>query len=193
MKLEVAANRSRIVVTLTLVLALLPFLYLVLQLLLLRHSYVQEIDNIQPRTARLLGMLQSEERLREASRKADVLLADIAYEAGRDRAATAAAMQRDVRELIETAGMSVAGSQILDAEKADGYDRLRLDITAEGNIDALDEALELLQQMSPMVYVESMRIKPLRARRGRSASNDVLEGDPRKLNARFRLFSLRLQ
>ncbi|MDX1733324.1 MAG: hypothetical protein R3228_03125, partial [Halioglobus sp.] len=78
MKLDFAANRPRIVVTLTLVLALLPVLYLVLQLLLLRHSYVQEIDNIQPRTARLLGMLQSEERLREASRKADVLLADIA-------------------------------------------------------------------------------------------------------------------
>ena len=119
-----------------------------------------------------------------------------AYTADRDSATTAAAMQQNIRELMITAGLSVSGSQILPARKDEGFDRLSLDISAEGNIDALDDALSGLEDMRPLVFVESVKIKPVRSRPTRKRRGEpevILEGDPRKLTEQFHLFSLRLQ
>ena len=82
----------------------------------------------------------------------------------------------------------------MPARVIDGLDRLSLDITAEGNIDALDEALASLGVMRPLVLVRSVTIKPSRSRRRsrRTESESVATGDPRKLTARFQVFALRL-
>jgi general secretion pathway protein M len=193
MKLDFRRDRSRIVVATTLGLVALGFTYIVLHFLMLRSGFVDEIDNIQPRTARLLGMLESADQLGAASGAARELLGDIAYAPGRDAATAAAALQSDVRELMADAGLSVTGSQILDTRAGEGYDRLQLDVTAEGNVDALDEALSGLEELRPLVFVESVKVKPIRTRRRRGDEVDTSIADPRNVNARFTLFALRLQ
>ena len=94
------------------------------------------------------------------------------------------------------AGLSVSGSQILPTRKADGFDRLSLDISAQGNVDALDEALLSLELMRPLVLVESLSVKPVRERRrSRSRQREPVAaepGDQRQLTVRFQLISLRL-
>jgi len=191
--LELKATRSNIVVGSTLALVGVCFLYLVVRLWLVRGDFVQEIDAIKPRTARLLGMVESQQALEKASLTAQSVLRDIAYESGRDSAMMAAAMQQDVREIMTDAGLSVAGSQILAARRGEGFDRLSLDITAEGNVESLDQALANLEGMRPLVIIESVKIKPVRSRsRSRAKAPEVSEGDPRKVSARFQLFSLRL-
>ncbi|MBK6511004.1 MAG: hypothetical protein IPG06_17210 [Haliea sp.] len=72
-----------------------------------------------------------------------------------------------------------------------------LDITAQGNIDALEEALSNLVSVRPLVFVGALKVSPDRARRplrGRLGQpEEEVEGDPRKLTVRLQLFSLRLQ
>lgn len=195
MSFNLRADRPTIVVGCTLGLVLIFILYWMLYFWLLRQDFVNEIDAIQPRTSRLLGMVESFEKLQAVDGEADDILRGLAYSAERDSATTAAAMQQNIREVMVAAGMSVTGSQILPLRAGEGLDRLSLDITAAGNIDALDEALANLEEMRPLVFVDALKLKPVRSRsRGRrGAPKEDIAGDPRKLTAQFQLFSLRLQ
>jgi len=193
MRLNIKADRPTIVVGCSLGIIALLVLYWVLHFWLLRQGFAGEIEAIQPRTARLLGIMASFDQLEVASTEAGGVLREFAYPANRDSATTAAAMQQDIRELMTGAGLSISGSQILPVRRADGFDRLGLDITAEGNIDALDEAFSSLGVMRPLVFVESVTVKPLRIRSLRQREAESTAGrDTRKLTARFHLFSLRL-
>lgn len=196
MILKLKADRATIVVGSTLGLVALLALYWILQFWFLRSGFVAEIESIQPRTARLLGIVESFDQLAVASNGVGGVLQDLAYPADRDSATTAAAMQQDIRELMVDAGLSISGSQILPVRRVTGFDRLSLDITAEGNIDELDDAFSGLEELRPLVFVESVSVKPARVRRSRgrrAAELDNSSGDdPRKLIARFHLFSLRL-
>jgi general secretion pathway protein M len=196
MRLKLRADRPTIVVGFTLGLVALLALYWILQFWFLRSGFVAEIESIQPRTARLLGIVESFDQLELASSGVGGVLRDLTYPAERDSATTAAAMQQDIRELMVDAGLSVSGSQILPVRKAAGFDRLSLDITAEGNIDELDDAFSSLDELRPLVFTESVTVKPIRVRRSNrrgAVEEDNSNGeDPRKLTARFHLFSLRL-
>ena len=195
MRPKFKSDRPTIVVGSTLGLVALLVLYAILQLWFLRSDFAAEIESIQPRTARLLGIAESSDRLELASDGADEALQDLAHPVDRDSPTTAAAMQRDIRELMVTAGLSVSGSQILPVRKSTGFDRLSLDITAQGNIDELDQTFADMKVLRPLVFVEFVDVKPVRVRRSRRANvveANASEDDPRKLTARFQLFSLRL-
>lgn len=194
MNLNLKATRPNIVVGCSLGLIALFAFYWILHFWMLRQEFAGEIEAVQPRTARLLGIMESFDQLDTATGQVGSTLRELTYPANRDTATTAAAMQQDIRELMTTAGLSITGSQILPARADDGLDRLSLDITAEGNIDALDEAFASLGAMRPLVFVRSVTIKPARsrARNRRSEPQSPAAGDPRKLTARFQVFSLRL-
>jgi general secretion pathway protein M len=191
------ADRPTIIVGSSLGLVFLLALYLVLQLWFLRQDFADEIEAIQPRTARLLGMLESVDQLDLASGTARSMLRELVYAVDQDSAKAASSLQQNVRELLTSAGLSVSGSQILPQRKSDKFDRLSLNITAEGNINALDEALSSLELMRPLVFVESLKVQPQRTssrrRSRRSEDIDDKDDDPRKLAAQFELFSLRLK
>lgn len=186
------ADRPTIVVGTCAGFASILVLACIVYFLSMRQEFVREIESIEPRTARLLGILESAGKLEAASAAAQARLRDLAFPSGRDSATVAASLQQNVRELMNDAGISVTGSQILATRSADGYDRLTLDITGEGNIEALDNTLAELELMRPLVFVESLKIKPVRMRRG-SAQTAPEGEDPRRLNARFQLFALRMQ
>lgn len=201
MTLRPRLDRATLVVGGSLGVLLLLVLYWVLHFWFMRQGFVDEIASIEPRTSRLLGIMQSAEPLAAASETALGKLRELAYPADRDAAATAAGMQQGIRELMTVAGLSISGSQILPQLKSQEFDRLRLDITAEGNIEALDNALANLESMRPLVFVESLKITPVRSRnqnrgqlRGREPlPEDIDTEDPRRLTARLQLFSLRLK
>jgi general secretion pathway protein M len=168
-------------------------LYWVLHFWFLRQGFIDDIEAIEPRTARLLGIMKSVDQLKVASGDAKSRLRELAYGSDRDSATTAAAMQQNIRELMTGAGLSVSGSQILPQRKSEVFDRLSLDIVAVGNIEALDTALAGLEAMRPLVFVETLKVNPERTRgRGRQADAAVV-GDPRTVTARLQLFSLRFK
>lgn len=196
MRWNIKADRPTIVVGCSLGMLLVLVLYWVLHFWFLRQGFVEEIDAIQPRIARLMGIMQSAEQLHQASGDAGGMLHELAYPDDRDSATTAAAMQRDIRELMTSAGLSISGSQILPLRRGDGFDLLSLEVTAAGNVDALEEAFVNMEEMRPLVFVKLVKVKPTRNRSRRASKRDEETpeaGDPRKLSAQFQLISLRLQ
>lgn len=198
MKMGLRMDRTTIVVGGSVGLLLILVLYWLLQFWFMRQEFAEEIAMIEPKTSRLLGILQSAETLAVASDTAQSRLRELSYPPDMDAAATAATMQQNIRELMMGAGMTISGSQILPQLKSSDFDRLRLDITAEGNIEALDAALASLESLRPLVFVESFKVTPIRSRhqnRGRlqGVEEDSGSEDPRRLTARLQLFSLRLK
>ena len=185
-------DRPLVVVGITVSAAVLLCLYAIVQFWMMRAAYAGEIENVQPRTARLLGIEESAAELANAGERADLLLGEVAYLSA-DSAANAASMQLEIRELMTSAGMSIATSQILPAQQYEGYERLRLDITVEGNVNELDAALDELSSARPLVYIASARVKQYRGSGSNSYRRHVQSGnpnDPRKLTVRLELFSL---
>jgi general secretion pathway protein M len=187
------ADRPTIVVGLSLLCLVVPILFVIGDLLLMRQAYVGEIDKITPRAARLLGLIESEESLTQSASGMAEVLATSAYSSDVDSATTAASMQQMVREVMTSAGLSVSGSQILPGENTEGFENLNLDITVVGNINAVEEALSNLRMIRPLVLVESVTIKKLRATRTRAAQKaKPKKTDERMLSVRLRLLSMRL-
>lgn len=195
MKMQLRADRQTLVVGGSLLVLLVVVLASIACFWSLRRDFVAEIDAIEPRTSRLLGILASADELRAASEASSGKLRELAYPGDQDSAATAAAMQQQVRELMTIVGLTVSGSQILPPRASPQFERLRLDITAEGNIEDFDEVLASLESMRPLVFVESLKVTPQRDRnRARTPQAAVLgDADTRKLTARFQLFALRLK
>lgn len=165
-------------------------IYAIVHFWMLRQAYAEAIEDLVPRTARLQGIVESEEQLVAAAAAVDEALAELAWPLDKDAAMTAASMQQLVRDAIANAGLTVSGSQILPAQPGAGFERLVLDLTASGNIESLDEAVVNLKELRPMVLIESATIKPVRARTRLGQAGD--SADERLLSIRMRLLSLRL-
>lgn len=187
------ADRPTIVVGLSLLCPVILVIIAIGDFWLLRQQYASEIDNISPRTARLLGFIQTEDQLDTAVARINGGLDAVAYPGDIDSDMTAAAMQQKIREVMTNTGLSVSGSQILPPKEIEGFERLLLNITVEGNIDALDEAISDLRLLRPLVLIEAVNIKPARHSRARRGDEPPPQTeDQRKLSVRFNLLSLKL-
>ena len=79
-------HRPTIVVGISVGFVLLVVLYWVLHFWFLHQDFAGEIEAIEPKTARLLGIMQSVDQLGVASNEASARLRELAYGADRDSA-----------------------------------------------------------------------------------------------------------
>lgn len=131
----------------------------------------QRIYDLVPRIARLQGYTLSEDQLRESAREVESQLETMTYPAGEDAATTGAAVQQQLRRYLELAGLSVSGSQLLDPRSHEGFEEIRLEVTASGPMSALDAALRDLHLARPALLVGSLTLSPMRNRRGDESQN----------------------
>lgn len=150
------------------------------------RSLHQQSADLIPRIARLAGLAESESTLQAASEQANGQLQLLVYS---DSGDASAMMQQQVRQVLERAGLTVAGSQILSPRVEPLFIRLQLDINATGSIEALEAALQELRGLRPLVMVDSLQAQPVRSRVRRG---DVSSPE-QALTLRIRLSSLRLQ
>ncbi|MEM6579961.1 MAG: type II secretion system protein GspM [Pseudomonadota bacterium] len=178
-------QRTAWICGLTLVLPLLLFLYL-MGVFYGSYSEAQdEISRIEPRLARLQGLIDYEQALRDAAEVVDSQVLELVYPATEDQAAVAAELQTQVREIFSGAGLAINNSQVLPVREQGNFDYIAVKLTTTGSLAALDNALAELAQYLPLVLVESMDVYPARAIRGREVS------DVQELTASVQLLSLR--
>ena len=153
------------IVGLSIAIPLLLLLYILGGFWFLRADYQSEIDRVAPRIARLSGLVQSEEKLKESSSQVGTQIANLVYPATSDRASVAADLQKNVRELVAATGLSVSNSRILPASQTEAFDHVGLSLTVNGELESLDEALGEIASYSPVLMVESFDVRPNRAAR----------------------------
>ncbi|MCB1954254.1 MAG: hypothetical protein KDG55_01180 [Rhodocyclaceae bacterium] len=125
-----------------------------------------ELDHIEPRYARLAGMLHSEkalsnelDQLRERGRK-------LSIPADADADAAGAQLQQSLRRLAEESGNTVSVSQVLPRDTAKDALRLAVMLRVEGSLETLMRLLAAIERETPVVFVESLSISRGRQRTG---------------------------
>ena len=182
----VKSNRqSAILVGLTLAVPLLVVIYLALNLMVTRSGYQAEIGRLEPRIARMQGLIDSEESLAVSAEKFDGQLRGLVYPPTEELASVSATLQENVRNIASAAGLSVSNSQIVRATQKEGFDQIGLKLTLSGDVAALDAALLEFASYVPLLLVESIEVWPERQLRKK--------GEPSNQNvtANLRLLSLR--
>ena len=167
--------RYAVMVLGTLAVPALLLLYLAVGLLGLRVDYQAQIERLEPRVARLQGLLNREEQVRDAARVVGSDVLDLVYPAGDDPGTVSANLQKNVREILGAAGLSVSNSQILPVREKDGFDHIAVKLTASGGLPALDTALADLNAYLPLLLLESIEVWPNRSRgRGDEAAEQTI-------------------
>jgi general secretion pathway protein M len=178
-------QRTAWICGLTLLLPLAIYLNAMFGMWGMRQSSQAEIERIEPRLARLQGLIDYESQLRKASTAVDSQVLELVYPATEDQATVSAELQTNVRDIFGKAGLSVSNSQVLPAREQGNFDYIAVKLTVSGDLPALDEALAGIGAYLPLVLVESLDVYPARAARGK----DEVPGQQVKAN--LQLLSLR--
>ena len=177
--------RSATICGATLLLPILFYLNLLFGAWGLRAEYAADVERLGPRIARMQGIQQVEERLRESSGLVQQQSARLVYPATAERTSVAAAMQSDVRQLMTEEGLTVSNSQVLPVREEEKFDYIGVKLTVSGDVASLDRALSELTDFTPMIIVESLDIWPTRQRSRQG------ENEEQNATASLRLLSLR--
>lgn len=159
-------RRAGMLIALTLVLPVFFYLKTVFGLLGLGFDYAADRGRIEPRVARLQGLLENEAELTAQSELAAARLRDVAFPATEDSSALAARLQSDVRQVLAEAGMSVSNSQVMPVRPGEQFDRVAVKLTVTGTLPGLDAALIGIAAYRPQLLVESLDTFPARAAAG---------------------------
>ena len=178
-------QRTAWICGLTLLVPVLLYLNVIFSLLGVHSETQAEIDRIEPRIARLQGLINYENQLREAAVVVDSQVLELVYPATEDQATVSAELQTQVRDIFSAAGLSVTNSQVLPVREQGNFDYIGVKLTVKGSLQALDEALAGLAAYLPLVLVESLDVYPARVPRGKDASNQ------QTLTASLQVLSLR--
>ena len=173
------------IVGLTLIVPAVLYLNVLFSLLGLRQDYQVEIERLEPRVARLQGLLEYEDQLRESAGKVDKQVVNLVYRATSDRAAVSATLQTSVRQILVEAGLSVSNSQVLPVREEGVFDYIGLKLTVTGSVASLDAALAAIAAYRPLLLTESLDMWPNRTR-GRKG-----EADQQTVSTSLQLLSLR--
>jgi general secretion pathway protein M len=160
-------QKTATIIGLTLLLPLLLLLYFTADFWMMRQGYQAEIERLQPRIARMTGLMESEAQLNVSAGQLGSQVSNLVYPPTEDSAAVSAGLQKNIREIMTEAGLTVSNSRILPLVQEETFDRVGLNLTVSGSLDALDAALSEIAAYTPLLLIESIDIKPKRALRSK--------------------------
>lgn len=159
-------RRSAWIIGLTVALPLLLYMDALMSLWALHQSHQDEIDRLRPRIARLQGLVEHEEQLRNSAGEVDRRMLDLVYPRSQDSDTAAATLQKDVREIASRSGLTVSNSQILSVRERENFDHIGLKLTVSGEMSALHDTLTEFGEYRPLLLVEEFNVWPERTRKG---------------------------
>lgn len=177
-------NREKWLPFLCLLVLALPFVVAAI-FLFQKHQWAQQqLQQIEPRYARLLGLEASSSELLKAQAQAQTLIAKAAYASGQDVSQAGNDAQQRIRSIFTTAGLNIVSSQVLAAKEEQDFDRIPLSVRSEGKLSALQAALMGLADQAPLLFVESFNIQAIGAVRAEVPQNLAIQFNFYVLRAR---------
>ena len=116
------------------------------------------IAEIDPRHARMAGMLQNKELFAQSQSALQASLAEFVYPAEEDPSQTGNGALQRVRELATARGLRVTSSQAATPREDKGFDRIGLNLRVEGDWPQLVALLRELAQLRPAVYTSTLQL-----------------------------------
>lgn len=148
------ARRDLSVVLVTLALVLTPLGLLGAYLYSKYEWATQRIAEVEPRHARLSGLIAHKDSLALAQAQAVDRLAQYLHPAGQDANQVGNDVQQRIRSVLSTAGLSIVSTQVLAAKEEKNFERIPLVVRAEGDMMAVQLALAALDEQKPAILTE---------------------------------------
>ncbi|MEP4487247.1 MAG: type II secretion system protein GspM [Halioglobus sp.] len=181
-------RRSAVLVLITVLLPLYIYLSVLMGLVGIRSEGVQDIERIEPRLGRLLGLIQSEDALTASAGTAEQSIAGLVYRSSDNAESVAANLQTSVRQILTGAGLAVVNSQVLPPAQRGAFEHVGLRLTARGSLAGLDAALAEVSAFRPLLLVEMVEARPTRTSSRRNATETE---SAQTLDVTLQVFSLR--
>jgi general secretion pathway protein M len=156
-----AHRRAALLVGLTLLIPAYLYLSSFIKLIGLGLEYRGERSRLEPRLARVQGLLMEREELQGQSVRAVEVLREQVYADSQDPSALAASLQAEARQIFAEAGLAVSNSQVLPLRRGELFDEVAVKIAVEGSIAALDGALVGIAAHRPRMLVEAIDVFPI--------------------------------
>lgn len=115
--------------------------------------------DIEPRHARLAGILQREAEFTEQVAEVNQRLSELVYPSSVESQAAGTDAQQRVRQLFTSAGLNLASSQVLEPKVEGAFDRIPMAVRLDGDLVALQTALSGLDTLRPVVWIDNMSVQ----------------------------------
>ena len=146
------------------------------------RAAANRLAEIEPRYARVAGLLQNSERLTQADQAVKSNLAEFAYPAEGDAGQVGNLALQRVRDLASGRGLRVASSQVAAPREEAGFDRIGVSMRVEGDWAQIQTLLAELARLRPVVYSETVQI---------GAQSAPVPGRPIDVSGQFELYVLK--
>jgi len=150
-----------------------------------QHQRVQtRLADLEPRYARLAGLLEHRAELQTLGVKANAQLARLAYPASQDVTQAGNDAQQRIRSLFADSKLDIISIQVLPPKEEPKFDRIPINLRVEGDLAGIQEALLKLSTQSPLVLVDSLTLQTIGA---------VKPASVQRLGGQFNFFVLRVR
>ena len=140
-------------------------------------DYKKSSDNLLNQAARFQWLIDNGSLINEAMLESEGILRSVLNSNSADPLVIGTNLQQTVREIANASGLEVQGSQIITPRIVDSLEMITVSTTLNGNLEALDNFLQQVYQVRPMIMLEQISLRPTRAvgsrRQGVSAEQDV--------------------
>lgn len=126
-----------------------------------RHRAAEAaLAQLEPRHARLLGLVAEAEALRARRARLETMLGAEAYPASLDASQAGSEAQQRVREAFTQGGLAIQALQVLPAkDEGARLERVTITLAAEGELVQFHQALSAVAALRPAVAVESVSLR----------------------------------
>ncbi len=130
----------------------------------LRHQQYQAgLAELEPRYARLLGLLKHQTDLQALGTQVSAAMVQRSYPASQDIAKAGNDAQQRIRSLFADSRLEVISIQVLPAKEEGQFNRITITLRVEGDLSAMQTALDKLTGLTPTVLVDSMTLQTIGA------------------------------
>jgi general secretion pathway protein M len=148
-----------------------------------KHQWAQQqLDQLEPRHARLLGLQASKDSLAQAHTEAKAQLARWVYPATLDAAQAGNDAQQRIRTLFADSKLDISSIQVLPPNEQKNFDRISVMLRVEGDLVGMQNALSMLESQSPAVWIDAALLQSVGVVKPKSAH---------RLGGQFTFFVLR--
>ena len=156
---RIAFNRVIFLQALTVLLLLLPLVAASYAVWVKHHRLLGIVADLEPRYARLQGLLDRRADLQAMDAKAKELLLQLSYPAAQDLAKTGNDVQQRIRSIFADSQLEVVAIQILPGKIEGKFDRISISLRVEGTMASFQAAFEKLAGQSPVILLDSMTLQ----------------------------------
>ena len=128
------------------------------------HQRLQtRLTDLEPRYARLEGLLLRKADLQALGAQASEKLAHLTYPATQDVTQTGNDAQQRIRTLFADSKLDIISIQVLPPKDESKFDRIQINLRIEGDLAGIQTALLKLSSQSPLVLVDSISLQTIGA------------------------------